>query len=41
MKQDHKEIERVTFEAIKRLRNYSGTEYKGKELGQQLGLRWL
>lgn len=32
---------RVTDEAIKRIRTYSGVELKGKELGQQLGVRWL
>lgn len=37
----HKEIELLTFEAIKRIRNYSGMELKGKELGKQLGIRWL
>lgn len=41
MKQDHKDIERLTFEAVKRIRTYSGQELKGKLLGQQLGLRWL
>lgn len=35
------EITMATFEAVKRIRNYSGSEYKGKELGQQLGIKWL
>ena len=38
---DHKIMEAKTFEAIKRVRTYSGVELKGKELGQQLGVRWL
>ena len=41
MKEDNKEIEKLAFEAVKRIRNYSGSEYKGKELFRQLGIRWL
>lgn len=41
MNKEHEEIEVKTFEAIKRVRTYSGVELKGKELGQQLGVRWL
>ena len=37
----HKEIEWLTFEAVKRVHNYSGVELKGRLLFNNLGLDYL
>ena len=35
------DLKRIQAYAIRKVRTYSGVELKGKELGQQLGVRWL